>query len=61
MKLEIRSPEIRRSGRRDIGQKLRAAKRERDDNMNMVESLIRQVEEYTETLIKDKERDQIQG
>ena len=61
MKLEIRSPEMRRSVRRDIGQKLREAKRERDDDMNMVESLIRQVEEYTETLIKDKERDQIQG
>ena len=61
MKLEIRSPEMRTSVRRDIGQKLREAKRERDDDMNMVESLIRQVEEYTETLIKDKERDQIQG
>ena len=52
---------MRRSVRRDIGQKLRAAKRERDDDMNMVESLIRQVEEYTETVIKDEERDKIQG
>ena len=36
---------MRRSGRRDLGQKLRAAKRERDDARDRLKSLRRQVDE----------------
>ena len=52
---------MRRSGRRDLEHKMRAAERERDDTRDRVVSIIRQVDDDEGMVREDIERYQSQG